>query len=263
MIAGVTWLALAAVVPLRAWVDRARVRAELRTPAALTSVAGTAVLGTRLAMLGWAWAGIAALAIAAVVWALLLTPVLAHWRTPTDGSSLVLIVATESLAVLAALLAASERADWLLVTALAPFVLGLAFYAFAIARFDLRQLAVGLGDQWIAGGALAISTLAAGKLLAGAKSLAILGRGRRDPEGRRAWVMGVDDVVVARNGGRRAAPSPPALRRAPLVDRVPVRDVRGVHLRRRGRLRTSARITGFARVWVWIAVAVWTSCWRR
>lgn len=44
--------ARAAVVPLRAWWDCARVRAELRTPAALTSAAGTAVLGVRLAILG-------------------------------------------------------------------------------------------------------------------------------------------------------------------------------------------------------------------
>ena len=70
-----------------------------------------------------------------------------------------------------------ERTDWLLVIALVPFVLGLAFYVFAIARFDLRQLTAGHGDHWITGGALAISTLAAGKLLAGAKALAILGGG--------------------------------------------------------------------------------------
>ena len=176
VIAAVTWLALATIVPLRARRDRARARDDLRTPAALTSAAGTAVLGARLAMLGWTWAGIAALAIAAVVWALLLTPVLAYWRTPTDGSSLVLAVATESLAALAALLAASERADWLLVIALAPFVLGLGFYVFVIARFDLRQLTVARGDHWITGGALAISTLA-GKLLVGAKALGILGAG--------------------------------------------------------------------------------------
>jgi hypothetical protein len=35
---------------------------------------------------------------------------------------------------------------------------------FVISRFDLRQLVVGHGDHWITGGALAISTLAAGKI---------------------------------------------------------------------------------------------------
>ena len=93
VIAGLTWLALAAIIPLRAWRFRERVRAEVRTPAALTSVAGAAVLGVRLAMLGW-----------------------------TCGT------------------------DWLLVIAVVPFVLGLAFYVFAIARFDLRQLTAGHGD---------------------------------------------------------------------------------------------------------------------
>jgi hypothetical protein len=64
-----------------------------------------------------------------------------------------------------------------LVAALVPCVLGLGFYGFVIARFDPRQIGVGRGDQWITGGALAISTLAAGKIVAGAKALAILGEG--------------------------------------------------------------------------------------
>jgi predicted acyltransferase len=38
-------------------VNRDRVHREARSPAALTGVAGTAVLGTRLTMLGWSWAG--------------------------------------------------------------------------------------------------------------------------------------------------------------------------------------------------------------
>jgi hypothetical protein len=40
-----------------------------------------------------------------------------------------------------------------------------------ISRFDLRQLATGHGDHWITGGALAISTLAAGRITLAAKSL--------------------------------------------------------------------------------------------
>jgi hypothetical protein len=51
---------------------------------------------------------------------------------PTVGASLVLTVSTESLAVLAAVLAAPERAAWLLVAAVAPFVLGLCFYVFGL-----------------------------------------------------------------------------------------------------------------------------------
>lgn len=256
VIAGLTWLALLAVVMRRARRDSARLRAEVRTPAALTSVAATAVLGARLAMLGWAWAGIAALAIAAVVWALLLTPVLSHWATPTDGSSLLLVVATESLAVLAALLAASERADWLLVAALAPFLLGLGFYVFVIARLPLHHLTDGLGDHWITGGALAISTLAAGKLLTGAKALAILGDGGGilKAVALSLWVLSMLWL--------------PALLGAELLRPRLAYDVRrwgtvfpfGMYAACSFVIGTAVRssaITSFAQVWVWVAFAVW------
>jgi hypothetical protein len=79
-------------------------------PAALTSVAGSAVLGTRLTVLGWDWAGVALLVIAFVLWTALLVPVLAHWRKPTVGASPVLIAA------------------------IASFGLGLAFYVSVISR---------------------------------------------------------------------------------------------------------------------------------
>ena len=171
ILAVVMWAVLAVLLPARATRDRARFRADVRTPAALTSVAGTAVLGTRLTLFGWDWAGLALLAIALVLWAALLAPVLGSWVTPTVGSSLVLTVSTESLAVLAATLAVRENARWLLYTSAAPLLLGLAFYAFIIRNFDLRQLAVGRGDHWITGGALAISTLAAGRITLAARSL--------------------------------------------------------------------------------------------
>lgn len=63
---------------------------------------------------------------------------LRHWKTPTVGLSFVLSVATECLAVLAATLAVSYRAGWLLTAAVAGLLLGLAFYVFTAARFDLR-----------------------------------------------------------------------------------------------------------------------------
>jgi tellurite resistance protein TehA-like permease len=171
VIDALAWVTLGALLVGRVLRDRPRVRQEGRSPAALTGVAGTAVLGTRLVVLGWDWAGIALLAIAIALWLTLLGPVLAHWVTPTVGVSLVLAVSTESLAVLSASLATAERAGWLLYAALAPFVLGLLFYLFVISRFDLRQLVVGRGDHWITGGALAISTLAAGRITLGAHSL--------------------------------------------------------------------------------------------
>jgi tellurite resistance protein TehA-like permease len=176
-IAAVIWVALAVLLPLRAARDPAGFRADARTPGALTAAVATAVLGTRLTLLGWAWAGIAALVIAFVLWAALLRPVLASWKSPTVGVSLLLAVSAESLAVLAATLAAPEHARWLLIAALVPFGLGLGLYVFVISRFDLNQLAVGRGDHWITGGALGISALAAGKIAAGAKAVGIVGGG--------------------------------------------------------------------------------------
>jgi tellurite resistance protein TehA-like permease len=168
------WIVLGLLLAWRLACDRDRARNEARSPAALTGVAATAVLGTRLTLLGWSWAGIALLAIAFIVWFALLPPVLMHWATPTVGISLVLTVSTESLAYLAAALAEHEDAHWLLEAALVPFLLGLGFYLFVISRFDLRQLLVGRGDHWLTGGALAISTLAAGGIALGAQDLGAL-----------------------------------------------------------------------------------------
>ena len=136
-----------------------------------------------------------------------------------------LTVSTESLAVLAAVLAANEHAHWLLDAALAPFLLGLGFYLFAISRFDIRQLAVGRGDHWITGGALAISTLAAGRITRAANSLGAL---------HSAHVTLKDTSVVL---WALTIAWLPALLAAEAL---------------RPRLGTD-----FARIWVWAAVAVW------
>jgi len=256
VIAAAMWVTLAVLLPLRARRDRERFRADIRTPPALTSVAGTDVLGTRLALLGWAWAGITALVIAAIIWALLIGPVLRHWKTPTVGASLILTVSTESLAVLAATLAIVERTDWLLVVALAPFVLGLGFYVFVISRFDFGQIAVGRGDHWITGGALAISTLAAGKLLAGAKALAIIGGGGGVLKAV-ALVLWVLTMLWL-----------PVLLFAELIHPRLIYDVRrwstvfpfGMYAACSfvvGAAAHAGGITSFAQVWVWIALAVW------
>ena len=110
-------------------------------------------------------------AVALGLWLVLMGPVLRHWATPTVGVSFVPAVATEALAVLAATLATSEGARWLVDAALVPFALGLALYAFVMSRFDWRQLLIGRGDHWVSGGALAISALAAGKIAPAAKDL--------------------------------------------------------------------------------------------
>jgi hypothetical protein len=53
----------------------------------------------------------------------------------------------------------------------AALVLGRSFYVFTAARFDLCELITGHGDHRIAGGALAISALAAGHVTQAAAAL--------------------------------------------------------------------------------------------
>ena len=160
-----TWLFLAAVLALRVLYEPGRFAREARSPAALTGVAGTGVLGTAFAVHGYYPVAAVLLGLAVVSWALLLTPVLSHWKTPVAGVSFLLTVATQGLAVLGATLAARNGAAWLLIAAVAALILGLAFYIVTVTRFDLRQLLTGHGDQWVAGGALAISALACVKII--------------------------------------------------------------------------------------------------
>lgn len=250
------WVVLVGLLPARVMRDPARFRADARTPAALTSVAGTAVLGARLTTLGWESAGIVLLVIALVAWAALLVPVLSHWETPTVGVSLVLAVSTESLAALAATLAASEHARWLLFAALGPFGLGLGFYAFTIARFQLRQLAVGHGDQWLTGGALAISTLAAAELVAGARAQAILGGGHGILEvlALGLWVLTMLWLPVLILAEARYPRPGYDIRRWSTVFPVGMYAACSFAL---GAAAHAHVVTGFAQVWVWVSLAVW------
>lgn len=154
------WVGLVAVFLRRRLGHRERWLEEARTPAALTAIAGTAVLGARAALAGADWGAWLLLAVALAAWIRLVPSVLGHWRTPTVGTSFMLAVATESLAVVVALLGIQEHRSWIATVALAPMLLGVAAYVFVLARIDIRQLTVGSGDHWVFGGALAIATLA-------------------------------------------------------------------------------------------------------
>lgn len=144
-LAAVAWLALL-------------VRGDV--PRELAGVAATAVLGTRLAMLGWTAAAWTLAAAAAALWMVRVPRASPPRRSA--GADFLPAVATQALAVLAALLDLD-------VVGTVLFVFGLALYARVVIRFDAAQLRRGDGDQWIAGGALAISSLAGAELgLAGA-----------------------------------------------------------------------------------------------
>ncbi|MER6736988.1 hypothetical protein [Streptomyces puniciscabiei] len=161
----VAWAALAADFAVRLVGERRRWVSETASPGALTSVAATTVLGTRISALGRQTLAEALLALAALLWPVLLVLVVRHWRPRMAGAVFLCCVATEGLAVLAATLAAAERTAWLAHTALVLFWLGLVLYGLALAHFDARQLLQGAGDHWIAGGALAISALAGANLI--------------------------------------------------------------------------------------------------
>jgi hypothetical protein len=175
-LAGVVWAVCAGVFAARLARGRERWRREAMTPAGLTGVAATCVLGTCLSLQGWQEAAALALALSAVLWPLLLVTVVRGWEQGLPGVVFLVCVATEGLAVGAGTLAVPFRLPWLCWAGLVLFVLGLALYGMALVRFDLREVRAGAGDHWIAGGALSISALAAAKLTAAA-----------DPRGPLGW----------------------------------------------------------------------------
>jgi len=154
------WAVMVAGGAARLATDRRALARDARLPMSLTTVAGTCVLGTRVRMENHHALAAALLAGAALAWAPLLTGVLRAWRRPVEGDGFLVVVATQGLAVLAAVLA-PPLGIALGYVALAALLAGLGLYVFAVASFDIAELVHGSGDQWVAGGALAISTLAA------------------------------------------------------------------------------------------------------
>ncbi len=173
-------LALGVVLVSRLFTGRRGWLTDARTPASLTGVAATAVIGRRLASLGWSGVAWLLLAVSGLLWLVLLPMVLWHWRVPTVGASFLICVATEGLAVLAATQGAVANSRSAVVVGFAAFVLGLVLYAVVLARFDWRQLRVGAGDQWVVAGALAITSLAGAQLVLAGDRLRLLGA-VRDP----------------------------------------------------------------------------------
>lgn len=179
VIAALVWIALAWFLPARAVTDAERFEEDLGHPTSLTSVAGTGVLGTRLTLLGWDKIGAVLLVVALATWIGLVPLVLRNWKLPTIGASFILTVGTESLALLGFAISDDTHTAWLFYASLAPFVLGLGFYLYVLRSFDFKMLLHGSGAHWVTGGALAISTVAAGRLVLSAdhNGLFVGGRG--------------------------------------------------------------------------------------
>ncbi|MFJ8820179.1 tellurite resistance/C4-dicarboxylate transporter family protein [Streptomyces sp. NPDC102467] len=165
VLAAALWVLLAADFALRLLRDRSRWRHEADSPPALTAVAATCVLGTRFSLLDWQGLSETLLVIAVLAWPGLLLVVVRHWTPRMPGAVFLACVATQGLAVLGATLSAGLGVEWLGYAAVVVFWFGIVMYVAAFTRFDLRQVFTGAGDHWVAGGALAISALAAAKLV--------------------------------------------------------------------------------------------------
>jgi tellurite resistance protein TehA-like permease len=253
VLAAALWVGLAILLGVGFARDRQRVMRGARSTASLTAVAGTSVLGVRVALLGWSWVPAVLLCLAMAAWLVLIGPVLSHLETPTVGASLLLTVSTESLAVLAALLATDGQRAWQLDLGFAAFLLGLGLYLFTMARFDWRELLRGRGDHWITGGALAIATLAAAHLAIGAREVG-------GPDGLMRgvslglWVVALSwlAVLIAAEVLR------PRLRyeihRWSTVFPVCMYASSSFLV---GKATGDAAPTDFARVWVWAGVGLW------
>ena len=257
-VAAALWIVLAVRLAAQAVRDPSRLRRQARSPVALTTVAATSVLGVRLALLGWSWVPVAMLCLALALWVGLLGPVLAHWTKPVPGSGFLLAVSTESLAVLMAVLAGTHRLDWLLDVALLFFLLGLGFYGFVAAGFNPRELLLGRGDHWIAGGALAIATLAAARLTLGAHVLGEPGHFHalvRDAS-IVLWVLTLLWLPVLIAAELLSPRLGYDLRRWSTVFPVGMYATSSFVV---GAAASTSVPTEFARTWVWIAVAVWAA----
>jgi len=256
VLAAAVWAVLGLLLAGRVLLDRTRARREAGVPGALTGVAGTCVLGARVSLLGWHHEAAALLALAVCVWVVLVPHILRSWTTPTVGVSFMLAVSTESLAVLAAVIGTRDRVRWLALASYVVLAAGVAAYAFVFARFDLRQLLVGGGDHWVAGGALAIATLACGRAAQAAQSFDTL-HGLAAAFARASLVLWIAAALWL-----------PALIAGELVSRRLNYDLRrwstvfpfGMYAACSFVVGDVERIGGlvdFARVWVWVAFAVW------
>jgi hypothetical protein len=247
---------LLALLIARAARDRAGLAAAAGTPAALTVAAALGVLGTRLTQVGAPGAGVALLVVAVAVGAPLLWRVLRAWRAPVAGGGFMVAVATQAIASLAAVVAAALGARWLAVAAVVPLAAGLTLYAFAAASFDLGEIRRGRGDQWVAGGALAISALAAGDLDAALRTTGAAA-GLVAPLRTVAlvlWLLAMAWLPVLVAGELRAPRTGFDAARWSTVFPVGMYAAMSFVV---GHAAARPAILAFARAWVWVAGVVW------
>jgi tellurite resistance protein TehA-like permease len=164
-----------------------------RAPGFFTLVAGTGVLGNGcVLLLGWPSGGFGMLVLAAVLWAGLTYSILpslieAENKPPLEkslsGVWLLAVVATQSVAVLAGLLApklSDSAAGYLLFAAFCLWLIGVMLYIWLIALIFYRMTFLPMSaaelapPYWINMGAMAISVLAGVTLGSNAHRFALL-----------------------------------------------------------------------------------------
>lgn len=191
------WIVLVALYALRIAAHRARFLADLadhsRAPGFFTAVAGTSVLAGQCILFDADPRAALALAIAAaVLWAALVYGIFAALTVKEEkpaldrglnGGWLLAVVATQSLAVVASLLAARAAPAWeapLDFLALSAWLFGGMLYMWIISlifyRYTFFRLSPGdlTPPYWINMGAMAISTLAGAHLVENAAGSPLL-----------------------------------------------------------------------------------------
>ena len=179
--AAIGWVLLAVSFVARLLGDPAGWWERTSQLGALTAVAGTTVLGEAgETELGWRIVPLVLWAVAAVLW-LAVAPRLALRQRelpPHSQPGLVFLitVATQGVSLLASTLSGRLDAPGLLYAGFALWVAGiLAYLLLELSRFDHRRILTGPGDQWVLGGAIAITVLAGAKLIEAAGILGLLG----------------------------------------------------------------------------------------
>jgi tellurite resistance protein TehA-like permease len=159
----------ATLLPALLWRSRGK-KSPPPGPGSFALVAATAVLGSRFSFAGQPLVALALWALALVAWLALLA--MGRHCGRADGGWFLVVVGTESLAVLASLLAPHWGTQFL-DAAFGWWLLGLCLYpaiAAAIAA-ELRRRPRFVPALWITMGALAIATLAGTELLLAARTL--------------------------------------------------------------------------------------------
>jgi tellurite resistance protein TehA-like permease len=167
----------------------------------LTAVAGTTVLAAALAtVLDGRLAPLLLWIIASVLWVIVLSRALVRLppRAP-QGLVFLLTVATQGVSLVASTLAVDYHSDWLVYLAFALWLLGILFYLLIeLHDFDYGRIRTGPGDQWVFGGAVAITVLAGAKLITAVEAQRALRGLEHDLHVAVlvAWIVGLPILVV-------------------------------------------------------------------